>query len=141
VALPNEPLDDDSLDAEIDAMFKGRKFATLDETWDALRIKKSYGFQLINRGILERIKIGRRSMITVRSIKKLVKTGVPKLVRRPKTSAKAAAADRPGGEPPHDQAQQEPQVHDENGEQDTGPETSPETSPAPAQGSPETSPG
>jgi hypothetical protein len=83
VASPNDPPDDDSLDAEIDAMFKGRKLATLDETWNALRIKKSYGFQLINRGLLERRKIGRLSRVPVRSIKKLLKSGVPKLLRRP----------------------------------------------------------
>jgi hypothetical protein len=70
-----------SLDDEVDALFEGAVVVPLDTAWRALGIKKSYGFELINAGVLERVRIGGSSKITVRSIKRLLRHGLP--VRRP----------------------------------------------------------
>ena len=66
--------------------------------------------------LLERVKIGGSSKITVRSIKKALKDGVPPPLRQPTGSAEAA--NRPGDEQQHDQVRQEPQVQDEDGKPD-----------------------
>lgn len=74
-----------SLDEEVDALFEGAVVVPLNDAWRALGIKKSYGFDLVNRGVLERVKIEGASKITVRSIKNLLKNGMP-----PRTPAKVA---------------------------------------------------
>ena len=48
----------DSLDDEVEALFEGAIVVPLNTTWKALGIKKSYGNELMNRGILERVHIG-----------------------------------------------------------------------------------
>ena len=71
------------MDDEIDALFEGKVVVSREQAFKALDIQKSYGHELINRGVLERVKIGGASRITVRSIKRVLKDGVPLPVRRP----------------------------------------------------------
>ncbi len=71
------PSNSRDLDDEVDKLFAGRLLVPLDEAWKALGIKKSHGHNLINRGVLDRRYIGGRATITVPSIKRVLKDGVP----------------------------------------------------------------
>jgi hypothetical protein len=71
------------IDAAIDALFAGAVLVPRDRAFKALGIQKSYGHELINDGVLERVKLGNASRITVESIKRAAH-GLPRCVRRKK---------------------------------------------------------
>jgi hypothetical protein len=73
---------DNSLDAEVDRLLDGAVIVPREQAFEILRVKKSFGHQLMDEGILEKIKIGHNSNITVRSIKAVLKNGVPSRAKR-----------------------------------------------------------
>jgi hypothetical protein len=71
----------DPIDDAIDALFPGMVLVPRNDAFTAFGIKKSYGHELIDQGILERIKLGNASRITIASIKRAAH-GLPSRAER-----------------------------------------------------------
>ena len=76
-AVSNDEARNAEIDAAIDALFPGAVLVPRNAAFRALGIQKSYGHLLMDAGVLERVKLGNASRITVTSIKR-VAHGLPR---------------------------------------------------------------
>ena len=55
----------------------GQVAFSIDETAELLRCSRSHIYHLINNGIIRRVRIGHRSIITAKEIDRLLSEGTP----------------------------------------------------------------
>jgi hypothetical protein len=73
----------EAIDARLMQLFPGAIAVPRLAAFAALRIKKSFGDQLLAQGILTKVKFGKLSQVTIESIKHVMIHGIPPRCERP----------------------------------------------------------